>query len=172
MKTLYYITWSLTSTEFCNWKRATPAVWGSWLTKVVHESTVCPGGQEGQPCHGLLQPQPASWGKWFSCSTLHWCDLTSINLLVHRFLFYACNWKLPSSHFGVFFSSIEFTFGLSNIFHISPLLKLLSVPNLQLSIVLQNQWGNRWSFVLFRIVLIGDDLHFQLQSVVEKKWSY
>jgi len=47
----------------------------------------------------------------------------------------------------------------------SPLLKLLSVPNLQLSIILQDQWGNRAGFSF----LVGNDLHLQLQSLVEKK---
>lgn len=77
---------------------------------------------------------------------------------------------LPSFQFWVFYSLhifIEFTLGLSNIFCMSPLLKLLSVPHSQLSIILQIQWGNRIAIFF----LVGNDLHLQLQSLVEK-WSY
>jgi len=78
---------------------------------------------------------------------------------------------LPSFQFRVFYSLhifIEFTLGLSNIFCMSPLLKLLSVPHSQLSIILQIQWGN--GIAIF--FLVGNDLHLQLQSLAEKKRSY
>lgn len=82
MKLNIKLTWSSAraSSEFCNWKRATLAVWGvlvdqccTWVNSVPRwpwRPTI--------PWAASTIALLVSWGKWFSCSTLHLCDLTSI----------------------------------------------------------------------------------------------